>query len=469
MATVIDTLLVALGFETSDFKKGQKEVQEGLKKTSEESAKRAKEIEARAKVTAEAFKKVRAEVLGMVGALVSVSGIKSFVDRISTADAAVGRLSENLGIGVNKLAAWQKMSASFGGSPEDMSAAFRNINRIVQGVATGTDYSALTPLGKLMGGEDLSKFLDRATTVEERMKLVQRAIARAPNRQNALTYAQQAGFTEETFTVMREIGDKIDEIIAKYERLNTVTGENVETSKRLKQQWNDMYQAGEALGRVLMYTLAPALEWVMKKAGDVLTVVGEGRIGGALWDFLNMPKESTGDAAADAEYDRRLGAARFAPSGGRRSGKPTTAPAAAPAPAATPAQRMSSGGPADWRDAAQIARDEEAARIIRGELASATDPKLRAGLQRELDALARFGDTGRRFTPANYSRSVMTGAAGASRSAAKAGASTSTTEVNVGTVNVTTQATDANGIARDIVGALQANYSLATQSAQGLR
>ena len=133
-----------------------------------------------------------------------------------------------------------------------------------------------------------------------------------------------------------------------------------------------------------------------------------------------------------------------------------------------PGWRQSFGSDA-WRDA-QMAQDRasnpsDAIRIIQDELAKTTDPKARAGLQRELDALA----TGRWFTPADYSRSLLNNASSASRSAGKAGASTSTTEVSVGPVVVNTQATDANGIARDIVGALQANYSLATQSAQGLR
>jgi len=107
MATVIDHLLVALGFELTDFKKGQKEAQEGLKKTSEESAKRAKEIEAKAKVMAEAYKKVRQEIMGMIAGVVSVSGMKSFADRITTSDAATKRFADNLGIVVSRLSAWQ--------------------------------------------------------------------------------------------------------------------------------------------------------------------------------------------------------------------------------------------------------------------------------------------------------------------------------------------------------------------------
>ena len=470
MATVIDTLLVALGFELTDFKKGQKEAQEGLKKTSEESAKRAKEIEAKAKVMAEAYKKVRQEVIGMIGALVSTSAIKSFVERVVTTDAATKRLADNLGVSIEKLTAWQALGKQFGGSAEDIAGAFQNINRIVQGLATGTGGTdAIAPLTKLLGGEDLAVFISRATTAEERMKLLQRAIARAPNRQNALTWAQQAGFTEQTFTVMKEINDKLDELLPKAEKAAAVTEEQGEMAKRLATAWNEAYQAVENFGRAILYTVTPALEAVLNRVKEFFS----GVLGKKLFEFLNLPQESTGSPESDAEYDRRLGAAKFAPKSGRRSGKASVAPAAAPPviPGLPSPPKDPAGDERNVSSAVQRERDAFAAQLISRELARAqtADPKLRPGLQRELDAIANFGTTGRRFTPADYTRSLLSNISSASRSGAKPSGSPGTTEVNVGTVNVTTQATDANGIARDIVGALQANYSLATQSAQGLR
>ncbi len=465
MATIVDVLLVQLGFELSEFKKGQKEAQEGLKKTSDESSKRAKEIEAKAKIMADAFKKFRQEVATALGAVVSVSGLKNFAEKAVTADAAVKRLADNLGVGVERITAWQAMAQAFGGSTGDMEAAFRNVNRIVQEIRTTGGSEAILPLTKLIGGESLAEFVSASTTIEQRMKLVQRAIAGAPNRQNALTYAQQAGFSEETFTVMKEIGSELDPLLRKYTAASALTKEQAEQAKRLEKAWLGVTQALQDFGKLVLYTLGPLIEKVLKLAEQAFRFFGksgeEDSLGTTLYDFMNAPagpargakKPGTKAtpqqraAAVAAEFDR------------------LKMPQSTQLPGQAPAQRMWPGGPFDWRNKPGGGGASDANRWGTEAFSKQLLEDVRNGAEFSSPELRE------RLTqsPAAYLRSMLSNIPSASRSAGSTGASTSTTEVHIGAVHVTTQATDADGIARDIVGALKANYSLAVQSNRGAR
>ena len=67
MATVIDALVVTLGLDSSGFKKGQKETQDGLSKTRKEAEQTAKDMEAYGKRASSFFGSIRTELLALVG------------------------------------------------------------------------------------------------------------------------------------------------------------------------------------------------------------------------------------------------------------------------------------------------------------------------------------------------------------------------------------------------------------------
>jgi hypothetical protein len=77
-ATVIDALLVTLGLDTSDFRKGQKDVSDDLKKQ-REAKKTAKEMAEQGKKAASFFSSIKTELLALTGVTVTAGGLMSFV------------------------------------------------------------------------------------------------------------------------------------------------------------------------------------------------------------------------------------------------------------------------------------------------------------------------------------------------------------------------------------------------------
>ena len=114
----------------------------------------------------------------------------------------------------------------------------------------------------------------------------------------------------------------------------------------------------------------------------------------------------------------------------------------------------------DWRDAAQIGRDNEAARIIQAELDAEQNPATRAALQRELSRIRN----GNMLSNGASSAARTLGRASGVRPAAAA----QKVEVSIGNINLP-GVTNAQEFARDLPGAMRANYSLAAQADYGSR
>lgn len=439
-ATVIDALLVTLGLDTTGFKKGQAEADEALKKTKDNTVQNAKEITAKAKQATDGFVGMRKELLKIVGIFVSANGIKSFVERITTSDAAVGRLSDNLGIATSELSAWQKMSEKFGGSSEDTDSLFRNIYKISQELKLFGSSSALQPLGRLLGPEGLARFADNATTIAEKAKILQAAVAGASSRQDALSLMQQAGFTEQTVTVMREIGRDLENQLSLQRQLNVAGKEDAKLAQERAAAWNRLADALERVGRAIVNS--PLLNMT-----DDLN-----KIAGTVQKWTNDPSSIIGDIWSAPEKIDMVGGAKkvfgwmddgisslvrgwltanppASKQGARKvSGKVSAAPLV---------DAGDAGGPMQYGSAAfagQFERD------------------LRSGAEFGGSALARLTGSQAAASLANRASSVRP--AGVSQKV----------DVSIGSMQVNTQATDARGIARDIGGALRANYSLATQA-----
>ena len=444
MPTVIDALVVTLGLDPKNFTTGQKEAMASLKRTEEETEKRSKNIEAKAKIAAGGFKAMRNELLGMVGAFASVAGTKRFVDTITAGDIAVGNLAKNLKISTEELSAWQQVSEKMGGTSAGMDSAFRNINKIIQDLRTVGHTDAETPLNMLLGGAGYSKFIAASTTMAERIRMIQSAIANATNHQDALTWAQKAGFTEENVNVFAAMGQQTEALIAAQIRLNAVTKQNVEDARQLKAGITDLGNAFEKLGRQMLTASQPAIQATVKGATSLLGYIGnsspERSLGTDLYDAL-QGNNQLGDYKGRGSTQTPDPLSWFHTNSGR-SRSPGL-------PSRKVSGRVTSESSGD--DFAKTSLGQ----TIHAWAESQRMPSAHAAevAQAETD-LRSYADGRRLMDMARRSRSH--------------GAS-SNSQVTINTLNVNTKATDAPGIARDIRGALNSPHSMTTQANQGLR
>lgn len=140
-ATVIDALLITLGLDTSDFRKGQKDVSDDLKKQREDAKNTAKEMAEQGKKAASFFSSIKTELLALTGVTVTAGGLISFVKSTTSGLMDLSIQSKALGLSARELDGWSKSAEAAGSSAEKISASLQGFQGAIQGARVG-DYSS---------------------------------------------------------------------------------------------------------------------------------------------------------------------------------------------------------------------------------------------------------------------------------------------------------------------------------------
>ncbi|HEC2618771.1 TPA: lytic transglycosylase domain-containing protein [Raoultella ornithinolytica] len=142
-ATVIDALLVTLGLDTSDFRKGQKDVSDDLKKQREDAKKTAKEMAEQGKKAAAFFGSIKTELLALTGVTVTAGGLISLVKNTTSSLMDLSIQSKALGMTARELDGFGKAAESAGSSFERITAALQGFQAAKQGSLFGDTSSPI--------------------------------------------------------------------------------------------------------------------------------------------------------------------------------------------------------------------------------------------------------------------------------------------------------------------------------------
>ncbi|HEL3733360.1 TPA: lytic transglycosylase domain-containing protein [Klebsiella pneumoniae] len=142
-ATVIDALLVTLGLDTSDFRKGQKDVSDDLKKQREDAKNTAKEMAEQGKKAAAFFGSIKTELLALTGVTVTAGGLMSLVKNTTSSLMDLSIQSKALGMTARELDGFGKAAESAGSSFERITAALQGFQAAKQGSLFGDTSSPI--------------------------------------------------------------------------------------------------------------------------------------------------------------------------------------------------------------------------------------------------------------------------------------------------------------------------------------
>ncbi|WP_448158725.1 lytic transglycosylase domain-containing protein [Escherichia coli] len=131
-ATVIDALMVTLGLDTSDFRKGQKDVSDDLKKQREDAKNTAKEMAEQGKKAASFFSSIKTELLALTGVTVTAGGLMSFVKSTTSGLMELSIQAKSLGMTAKELDGVGKAAEAAGSSVEKISAALQGFQNAKQ-------------------------------------------------------------------------------------------------------------------------------------------------------------------------------------------------------------------------------------------------------------------------------------------------------------------------------------------------
>lgn len=149
--TIIDALVVTLGLDSSGFKKGQKEVSDGLDDTRSDAERTAKDMEAAGKRAASFFGSIRNEIIALAGVSLSLYGVKNFVTDMTNSLTQLGVSSKALDMSAKELDGWTGAAEAAGSSAEKITGVLQNFQDLVTTFRGGGDVSE-NPLVKTLGG-----------------------------------------------------------------------------------------------------------------------------------------------------------------------------------------------------------------------------------------------------------------------------------------------------------------------------
>lgn len=143
-ATVIDALLITLGLDTSDFRKGQKDVSDDLKKQREDAKKTAKEMAEQGKKAAAFFGSIRTELLALTGVTVTAGGLMSFVKSTTSGLMELSVQAKALGMTAKELDGVGKAAEAAGSSVEKINAALQGFQSAKEQAKSGVYNTPVT-------------------------------------------------------------------------------------------------------------------------------------------------------------------------------------------------------------------------------------------------------------------------------------------------------------------------------------
>ncbi|HHP2694097.1 TPA: lytic transglycosylase domain-containing protein [Klebsiella variicola] len=143
-ATVIDALLITLGLDTSDFRKGQKDVSDDLKKQREDAKKTAKEMAEQGKKAAAFFGSIKTELLALTGVTVTAGGLMSFVKSTTSGLMELSVQAKALGMTAKELDGVGKAAEAAGSSVEKINAALQGFQSAKEQAKSGVYNTPVT-------------------------------------------------------------------------------------------------------------------------------------------------------------------------------------------------------------------------------------------------------------------------------------------------------------------------------------
>src|SRR5580700_8805868 len=117
MATVVDSLVIELGLDPSKFTAGQRQALDSMRKFEQEAVRGGKEVEGAGKRIDQFFGTIKRGALGALTAFgigVGLKEMNEFINKITVADANVGRFARTMNISGRELSAWQGVAKQTG-------------------------------------------------------------------------------------------------------------------------------------------------------------------------------------------------------------------------------------------------------------------------------------------------------------------------------------------------------------------
>lgn len=260
MPTVIESLVIELGLDPKKFTQGQKDALENFKRGQDQAITFGKNIEREGQRVGDVFAKLKSEALGLVTVFLGGRGIKEFVGYVTSLDAATGRAAYTLNMGAKELSVWEGASAQVGGKVGGITAA-------MQGLSGSMNQFMLTgqgPFLAVMNHLGISLF-DQNNKLKTASQMFLE-IADAVHKLNASDPARAAatlslipGANQDSINLMIKGRSAIEGLLVASREAGSTTAESAAAAADYEKKLALLDRSATNLGRTLLTIVAPAM------------------------------------------------------------------------------------------------------------------------------------------------------------------------------------------------------------------
>lgn len=289
MATVIESLLVTLGLDSRKFKRQSQEAEKAntkltarskkeskertqqQKKEAQQRKKQQQEFNKRTKESVVQVHKLRNQMLGLAAVFMGGYGLSKFTALTIGAAANVGRLSSDIGDSIPNILGWQRAAENVGGSAEDMTAALTKASQMIGALKSGMPTPAEYEGYLNMGGDPSKKALKSPTAfLLSESRLIQKV---AKERGTAVARAQSQHFLGMgigEFNLLKQGPQAVQAQVSNQGRLAGIDRQSANRAAALQKQFNTLKNTALDTGRTVLLSLIPAFKklvgWFQKLA-----------------------------------------------------------------------------------------------------------------------------------------------------------------------------------------------------------
>ena len=260
MATVIDSLLIELGLDTSKFNDAQKKAVESLRKTDEQAKKTNDNLQRNTKQTTEGFEKAKDAMVSFGTAALSVGAIVNFASKLQNTNMELYNSSKITGKSAVELQSWGNAVEAAGGKTETFINSIKSIQERLASIPITDDtglFKFLGPLSNVSG--DTGVDVEKHTVNIQKLANAIKKFSEVRGVAEAKTIAQGLGFTEQDFIAMLQGGDALSKLEKHYEEVNKSIEQNAELSRKAREQMTNLWTAIEGHGQDALNSLYKAI------------------------------------------------------------------------------------------------------------------------------------------------------------------------------------------------------------------
>lgn len=257
--TVIDSLIVTLGLDPTDFNTGRKKAAADMLSSREDAARTAKEMEARGKQAAQFYGSIKREALGLFAVVTGAGGLERFTVQTVNNFSAIGRAAQSMGLATSELSAFQNMIVRNGGSADAAKASLQGLSKSMQEWKALGNTAALPYLNRVRANAN-----DSALQVYEKFS----RYAPTVNAKTANMVGQGLGLDEASINQAMKGDAAYRAGMQKSRDLGVPSDDDVKKVTELQRAFLELRQAVTGDAQAMLEQAAPALAGLLHLATE---------------------------------------------------------------------------------------------------------------------------------------------------------------------------------------------------------